>query len=516
MSSTAITTTPLNNLLSAFSPVQEIPPIGVSGLSLDSRKVKSGDAYIALQGIQVHGIDYVADAIANGAQVVLVDADDQKSIARKKHISIPLIAIPDLGVHLGEIAAQFYASPSTKMSVCGVTGTDGKTSVCRFVCEALTQLGYKVGYIGTIGWGLGNALESNPLTTPDCITLQSMMSAFCHNGAEFVILEVSSHALVQGRVNGVAFDIAVLTNFGRDHLDFHGNLSAYRAAKSKLFSWPGLSALVVNIGDQLGLEIASHYASKLPVAGFDSTDSGAAENLHLQPRLVAEEIQVNEKGLKFRLVENNLNFTVQSALLGRFNVDNLLSCYAIMRAFGIDAEKASAQLSDINPVPGRMERFGYSGQGNFVVDFAHTPQALQAALQTLRSHCSGRLWVVFGCGGDRDPGKRKLMGEVAAQYADQIVVTDDNPRTEPSADIIGHILEGIPLSKNPTVIADREAALQHVIGNANANDWVLIAGKGHENYQIVGSEYRDFSDRETLRRLTSAQVNDPGAGGTAS
>jgi len=485
----------------------------VSGLSLDSRKVESGHAYIALQGTVTHGIQFAEAAIDKGAIAILIDADDAEGVARQKRLSVPVIQVPQLAQKLGEIASTFYAHPSQQVSVCGVTGTDGKTSVCRFITDALTQIGYQVGYIGTIGWGLASQLQPNPLTTPDAITLQSMMSTLYSQGAEFIILEVSSHALVQGRVNGVAFDVAVLTNLGRDHLDYHGDLVAYQEAKALLFSRQGLSAMVVNLGDEFGKALATQYAAKLPVTGIYNDPATPLESGALKSTVIAQQVSIDERGVSFTLTDNTDRYEINSPLLGHFNVDNLLSCYAVLRAFGIASETAAAQLHHIKPVAGRMERFGQANQAHFIVDFSHTPQALAAALQTLRAHCRAQLWVVFGCGGDRDPGKRDLMGGIAAMHADKVVITDDNPRSEPSQQIIDQILQGIPASCSPIVIADRESALAYVVQSAAVDDWVLVAGKGHEDYQIIGTQRLAFSDREALQRLTQSRAFGDSIGG---
>jgi len=357
MLSQSTTSMQLNELLRPFVTNVDLPALTATGMALDSRKVRAGDAYIALRGTQVHGLSFAQTAIENGAIAILLDEADEHC-EQSRNLSVPIIAIPQLTKQLGGIASAFYQHPSQRLCVCGVTGTDGKTSVCRFVADALTQLGHKVGYVGTIGWGLGSQLEPNPLTTPDALTLQAMMNTFYHKGAEFIILEVSSHALVQGRVNGVAFDVAVLTNFGRDHLDYHGNLEAYRDAKARLFDWPNLSAVVVNVDDEFGQSIAAQCAGRVPVSGFTSKDKKSAIKVELDHTVAATDITVNENGIAFTMVGDDCRRTIESKLLGRFNVDNLLSCFAILRTFGISSDQATKYLTRIKPVPGRMERFG--------------------------------------------------------------------------------------------------------------------------------------------------------------
>ena len=501
----------LNTLLAGFTDDPALPEVAVTGLCLDSRLIRDGDLYFALRGSQAHGIEFAPMAERKGAVAVLIDSEDALIANEQPDISVPVVPIPELSRVVGSLASRYFDYPSRKLSVCGVTGTDGKTSVCQFVAEALRQLGHKVGYIGTIGWGIGDDLAANPLTTPDAITLHTMINDLYQQGAEYVALEVSSHALVQSRVGGIEFDVAVLTNLGRDHLDYHGDLDAYKAAKAQLFDWPELSAIVVNLDDEFGCELAAGHADSTPVTGFSR--AGTSRNrvdIPTTGSFNAEDVVANENGIAFTLDDGRSKFAVSSSLLGEFNVDNLLACFAVLRAFGVAPDQAADTLGRIRSVNGRMERFSHKAgaqqRASIVVDFAHTPQALQAALKTLRSHCHGKLWVVFGCGGDRDPGKRALMGEVAAAEADMVVVTDDNPRTESSAEIIDNILSGIPQSKPQVVLADRAKAIEHAVLNADRADWVLIAGKGHEDYQIIGTEHHAFSDREIVQSLLAREV----------
>ena len=340
-------------------------------------------------------------------------------------------------------------------------------------------------------------------------------------------MEVSSHALVQGRVDGVWFDVAALTNLGRDHLDYHGTLENYKAAKKTLFEWPGLSAAIVNLDDEFGLEIAdSSFPASTRLWGYSRhiETKPLQQNLSDDGLLRADDVVTDQTGVAFTLIAGNESWRLHVGLLGKFNVSNILAALSVIRAFGIPLSQAVAALDSVVPVPGRMETFTQPGKPVVVVDFAHTPQALQSALETAREHCSGKLWVVFGCGGDRDPGKRPQMGVVAFNIADRVVVTDDNPRSEQSLEIIGDIVDGIStvtdtvsvgdthvasqvqLSENVWAIANRRDAIEHACSHAGDGDWVLVAGKGHEDYQIVGAERHYFSDRDIARDLVTAGV----------
>ena len=512
---TASSTVTLDQILSGFDAITDatlVPEsLVITGMTLNSQAVKPGFAYVALQGTKAHGLDYLDDAVARGASVVLLDRATTRDLSA---VSLPVVKIPDLAESLGALASAFYHDPSRHLSVCGVTGTDGKTSVAQFIAQALTSMGIRTGYIGTIGWGVGDSLLPNPLTTPDAITLQSMMASMKASGVSHVVLEVSSHALVQGRVNGVVFDVAVLTNLGRDHLDYHGTAENYAQAKQKLFVWPGLSGAVLNHNDRFGQTLASMINPEVPLLRY----SGHAGTDRDDVSLSVSDVSYTDDGMRFVLHDANQRWVVNSSLIGQFNIDNLLATYGALRTFGISAPDAAIALDKVRAVPGRMERFAVSGRASVVVDYSHTPQALQAALTSLRTHCSGRLWVVFGCGGDRDSGKRPLMGDIAVTHADHVIVTDDNPRTEASDDIIRDILAGMdasqPAMHEPHVIADRGKAIDYALENAVAGDWVLIAGKGHEDYQIVGRERLVFSDRATVCRAYGLDA--PLAAGDAS
>ena len=496
----------------------------VSGLSADSRSLLRGEAFVALPGEVSHGVDYLAD-IEDRASVVLLDSNDRRS--ENLSTTLPTVRIQGLSEKLAELVSLFHGNPSQDIPVCGVTGTDGKTSTSQFVAGILQAMGRPTGFIGTVGWGMGDELESNPLTTPSMIELHRMLAELRQRGAEFIVMEVSSHALVQGRVKGVWFDVAALTNLGRDHLDYHKTEANYRSAKKRLFEWNGLGAVVVNLDDEFGRQLFAECKTVgKAVCGYTIDDSYGSHDLTLESvkgsslptesLLRATNIVSADQGVSFTLHCGTKPWPINTALLGRFNVSNLLAAVGIVRAFGEDIDKAVATLKTLVCVPGRMEAFRKPGQPTLVVDFAHTAQALDSALSTVREHCAGRLWLVFGCGGDRDRGKRPEMGTVALAAADQIIVTDDNPRSEPSAQIIAEILsaidevsiavnEGVEQAQTITsrvvVEPDRKSAIELAFQNADANDWILIAGKGHEDYQLVGEQRLPFSDREIAREL---------------
>ena len=470
--------------------VTQSPQLSVHGMSLDSRLVAAGDLYVALAGHDTHGLHYVNGAVAAGAVAVLADSHDLLDF-KFTDLPVPVVGIASLRQRLGHIAARFFDHPSKKLTVVGITGTDGKTSVSQFVYQAMTAMGRDAGFIGTIGWGDARESEPNPLTTPDVISIQRMLHALVARGVETVAMEVSSHALDQYRLDGCRVRVAVLTNLGRDHLDYHGTLDAYRQAKQKLFDWPELEVAVLNVDDEFGLQLSNRLPASIKKITW-ALDSSAAISAH---RIVS-----HPNGLSFTLkdADSDNDFEIHSGLIGRFNVSNLLAAYGVLQAVGAEPAEAANVLPLIKAVPGRMERFGSSAGPVAVVDYAHTPQALRAALESTRAHCKGKLSVVFGCGGDRDIGKRAKMGAIASQLADRIILTDDNPRTEPSQKILDDIAFGVTSHADLRVIGDRAQAIDTALDEAANDDWVLVAGKGHEDYQIVGQRRLVFSDRQRV------------------
>lgn len=495
----------LNELLSGWVAV-DMPVLTIQGVCLDSRLVEQGDLYLALDGAETHGMRFAETAVAAGAVAVATSSNSFEAFASTVQAleknNVPVIAVDNLSQHSAGIASRFYREPDQSMTLIAVTGTDGKTSVCRFIAQAFGSIDRNCGYIGTLGWGLGEELQSTELTTPDVVTLRRMLASLRDQGASIVALEASSHGLAEGRLDGLSLDVAVLTNLGRDHLDYHKTIEAYRSAKAALFSWPGLSSIVVNADDALGQDLLKARASLKRFAFQVSADHVQGGDDVVEVR--ADQITAHEAGLRFKLIEGTTGEIINSELLGRFNVENMLACYASLRACGVAANEARHCLLSVKPVEGRMERFGGDNVPTVVVDFSHTPQALTTAIESVRVHCKGKLWVVFGCGGDRDAGKRAPMA-AAAQSADHVVLTDDNPRTESSLDIISAAMKGFTNPAEVIVIADRAKAIRHAVRHAESDDLVLVAGKGHEDYQIVGKTKYPFSDRaEVLAALEVA------------
>jgi UDP-N-acetylmuramoyl-L-alanyl-D-glutamate--2,6-diaminopimelate ligase len=471
--------------------------IVLSGMTLDSRRVRRGDAFFALRGANGHGIDFAANAVQRGAQVVLAEAPAPDDVAA---VEAPVLWIDHLHDHVGEIAARFFDRPSESMRMVGVTGTNGKTSTVQLLAQALSLLGHRAASLGTLGAGLHGQLREGERTTPDAISVQETLAGFRDADASHVAMEVSSHALEQGRVNAVDFEVAAFTNLTRDHLDYHGSMEAYGAAKAKLFAWPGLRAAVINVDDAFGLELAEQLPGELTRLRCSMVDGSDAE-------VVASAIVTSAQGLAFHLRTPWGSRTVNSQLIGRFNIANLLIMVGCLGALGESFGAIVAVIEKLQPVNGRMSRLGgLQGQPLVVVDYAHTPDALEQALAAVRAHCAGKLICVFGCGGERDAGKRPLMGGIAARLADVAIVTDDNPRSEDGDAIVAQIVAGMSEAKAMAVQRDRAHAIADALRLARPGDAVLIAGKGHETYQEGSAGKRAFDDlavaHATLERIS--------------
>jgi UDP-N-acetylmuramoyl-L-alanyl-D-glutamate--2,6-diaminopimelate ligase len=412
---------------------------------------------------------------------------------------IPVFGIPDLKYKVGDIAERFYGNPSIRQHVIGVTGTNGKTSVSQFIAQALHQ-DNKCGVIGTLGNGIFGQLKAGLHTTPDAITLHSILADLKHEGAEKVVIEVSSHALDQGRTAGVAFDVAVFTNLSHEHLDYHGNMMNYGLAKRRLFESKTLKYAVINIDDDFG------RALLVSMPGSVGTVSYGFESKDLLPSLMGSDLKLDQTGLSMHVESDWGKGELRVPILGSFNGYNLLAALGALLASGIGFDDAMQRLSLIQPVDGRME--GYGGDDGcplVVVDYAHTPDALKQALKALREHTTGKIHCVFGCGGDRDRSKRPMMGKEAEELADYVVVTEDNPRTESSELIVADILSGFSNVDAIRVIADRATAISKTISHADVNDVVLIAGKGHENHQLIGGKRLPFSDEKEVEKALATR-----------
>jgi murE/murF fusion protein len=462
----------------------------ITGLSSDSRNIKPGFLFVALAGENYDGRDYINKAMERGAVAVI----DEKMI-------------PDLRNKLGDIAARFYDYPAREMTIVGITGTNGKTSCSQFLAEALQINNIPCGIIGTLGIGFPGKLQYGIHTTPDPIFLQQQLSYLHQQGAKVIAMEVSSHALEQGRVNGIDFNIAIFTNLSRDHLDYHGNMQNYAAAKQKLFERPELQHAIINVDDDFGLQLMDSRLRgndkekngndkkrrrKLNIIGYCTGESMYSPNALIH----AENIKFNNSGFNARVITPWGEGILTSKLLGRFNVSNLLAVIGALGILKIPLSKTLDSLSKLTNIPGRMQTFGGNKKPLIVIDFAHTPDALQEVLTSLREHCKGSLWCVFGCGGDRDRGKRPLMGEIAERLSDHIIITDDNPRTEDAEQIVQDIMHDLLCPWAAEIEHDRGVAIAHAIECAKPEDIVLIAGKGHEPYQIIGTEKIPFNDAE--------------------
>ena len=461
----------------------------VKALVSDSRQLQPGMVFAAYPGEASDGRAYIAQAIAKGAGGVLWETDHYQW---DPALNIPNVGVPALKARIGEIAAHVYGDPSKKMQMIGITGTNGKTSVAHWTAQALTRLGQKTAILGTAGNGFPHALTPALNTTPDAIELQQRLANYLQQGAAACAMEVSSHGLAQGRVNGTHFNIAVFTNLSRDHLDYHGDMDNYAAVKAQLFNWPGLEWVVLNGDDAFGRQLEGMTRpARVASYGFER---GA---------VIAHKLSLTHSGMQMDVHTDWGNATLEAPLLGRFNASNVLAVLTALLVSGAALNEACAALAHIVPPPGRMQTLGGGEHPLVIVDYAHTPDALEKVLATLREIAQqGRVICVFGCGGNRDPGKRPLMGRAASEGADEVWVTSDNPRNENPTAIIDAIVQG--MSGEPKVEPDRARAIFEAIGHARCGDVVLIAGKGHEDYQEIAGERISFSDAAIARKALEA------------
>jgi UDP-N-acetylmuramoyl-L-alanyl-D-glutamate--2,6-diaminopimelate ligase len=484
----------LGELLQELRPDAAQSGLLVSGLATDSRQVRSGDLFLACQGLHVHALAHAAQAVQRGAVAVLWEPGADTSLqALADHLSVPALAVPGLGQKLGQIADRFYAHPSRAMHVIGVTGTDGKTSVTHFIAQALSGEGESCGLLGTLGYGVWGRLQPPTHTTPDAVRLQAEFARLRDAGVHRVAMEVSSHALHQRRTDGTRFATAVLTHLSRDHLDYHGSVEAYAEAKRRLFFSAGLETAVLNVADAFGRRLAEQLGANIQIIAYGRPEhryaSAAAQWIHLAS------VTPRPEGIAMQLESSWGRAELQVSLLGAFNADNLMAALGALLACGLSLDAAVNRLAALKTVPGRMELFAQPGMPRVVVDYAHTPHALETVLQALRPHCLGELICLFGAGGDRDPGKRPHMGAVAERYADRVVLTSDNPRSESPDAILEQIAAGFAQPQRARRIPDRGQAIDELIATAAPDDLLLVAGKGHETYQQIGAQRLPFSDR---------------------
>ena len=470
----------LNELLHGYANADARP---IAAIASDSRAVTAETLWLAARGVTHHALDYYRDGLQAAAIVYEPPYANPPAGA---------IACEQLGAHLGEIAARFYDHPAKALNVIGVTGTDGKSSLVHFLAQATGG-----AMLGTIGYGRLDALEPASHTTPDPLRLQQHLAQYRDAGVQTVAMEVSSHALAQHRVGGIAFHIGVFTNLSRDHLDYHRDMEDYFLAKASLFARP-LPVAVINIDDAHGRRLLDEnrvHADTRVIAVSSHGNSHPRAAITLQAR----DIVLSPDGIAYTLAHDAQQAAIKSGLLARFNVDNLLNTAACLLALGVPFADIPAKLAALHGVPGRAERIGLGNGAAAIIDYAHTPAALANILQGVRAHVPGKLWCIYGCGGDRDRGKRPLMAQAAEQYADAVVITDDNPRTENPADIIADSLRGMGHREKAWIKRPREEAIRFVLPQLEAGDAVVIAGKGHEDYQILGTTKHHYSDQETVR-----------------
>ncbi len=498
--------------------------VKVTRLVTDSRAVVTGDTFVAYPGSQADGRQFIAQAISKGANAVIYEKLvsghpwEAHNFSWNEMWKLPNLAVVDLRHHTGEIADHVYNRPSKKLWMVGITGTNGKTSCAHWIAQSLNALHRKTALIGTLGNGFADDLQPTLNTTPDAIRLHGLLADYLAQGAQAVAMEVSSHALDQGRVNGVNYDVALLTNLSRDHLDYHGDMQHYAAAKRRLFEWQQLKYAVLNLDDAFGAELAEQLKdAEVEVVGYGLSDASLqlAERHGLR-MVYGGALHMDAQGFSLQVHSSWGGGELRSTLLGRFNAANLLGVLAVLLVSGVTLSDALRELGQMKAVPGRMQTYGGGGRPSVVVDYAHTPDALEKVLVALREVIAadgGKLVCVFGCGGDRDRGKRPMMGTVAAKLADVCIVTSDNPRSESPHDIIAAIVSGMR-EHGYQIIEDRAAAIAQAIHGAHAADTVLVAGKGHETYQEIKGVKYPFSDAEvaqsalqTWHTLQQAQDN---------
>ena len=470
----------------------------VSGIAIDSRKVKPGDLFLAYKGSQNNGMDYIEEAVQSGAIAIAIDNDETISVELS---STKIFKVIGLRKRAGYIISRFYDEPSKSIQLIGVTGTNGKTTVSYMIAYALYILGKQSALIGTLGHGRFLHLEDSTTTTPDPVTLHSLLTNWRDN-IDFVAMEVSSHAIDQGRVAGAIFDIAVFTNLTRDHLDYHKTIEGYVDAKFQFFQSSGLKHAVINIDDSYGPQLIDSLPPGLKIVVFSVKQDLSKLNKKDVSFVCCNEIKTSNLNSTISIDSSWGQVIIQTSLLGAFNVENILAAFGTLCVSGFNIERIAKTLSEFSGVPGRMEFFYAEDKPLLVIDYAHTPDALEKALIALRPYCSGKLYCIFGCGGNRDEGKRSQMGANSERLSDYVVLTNDNPRTEAPEKIVENILEGVQNKSTVTIKYDRSDAIINTFLNANVNDVILIAGKGHEMTQQIGELLLPFSDRELARRLT--------------
>ena len=471
--------------------------VEVFGVSDDSRKIDEGHLFMAVSGENYNGSTFIAEALAKGVAAIAIDERDD--IKMDPSFSVPVVKVRNLAGNRGAIASRFYDDPSSEMRVVGITGTNGKTSVSQYIAKALNFSGEPCGVVGTMGFGIDDTFRSPGLTTPDAVSLQKIMNILKREKAGTVTLEASSHGLVQGRLDDIEVDIAVFTNITRDHLDYHGSFGEYQSAKQKLFEFESLSAAIVNIDDPFGTVLVDGLADSVQEVTYSVNNTDA--DIH------CVSLAFSNIGFEASLETPWGSFDVKSNLLGEFNVSNLLCVAGVMGCLGFSVEEMQKGISVLKNVKGRMDLIDGGSIADVVIDYAHTPDALEKAIKALMLHCKQDIWCVMGCGGDRDKGKRRLMGEVSTRLAQHTIVTDDNPRFEDPMIIINEIESGAVFGAKITIEPERKLAISFALDHANENDIVLIAGKGHEDYQEIQGSRHPYSDYDVVKNFMTNATN---------
>ncbi len=481
--------TSLSTLLQGIVAVPSVFDVTIHGLKTDSREVASGDAFIALSGAKTPADFYVDKAITAGATVILLETEQAGECA--EHHGALIVPVAGLRGLVGRIADRFFEHPSQRLRLIGVTGTNGKTSVCQYVAQLLRETGTPCGILGTLGYGMPGSLQPATHTTPDAVQVNRVLSRIVKQEGRAAVMEVSSHALDQGRVDNISMTGAVFTNLTRDHLDYHGSMEAYGAAKARLFEREELHFSVINFDDPFGRQLFEQLEGKCDRVRYSLHEA--------QTELWLREFRPTDDGFEAEVDGEWGRFVIAVPLMGSFNASNVLAAMATVLTLGVPVDRVQQAVGRLAPPPGRLERFDGANGVRVVVDYAHTADALANALAALRPHVDGELICVFGCGGDRDTGKRPDMAREAEKLADRVLVTDDNPRSEHPEAIARDILAGFSDSAKVIVIHDRAEAIQSAIRSATPNDLVLIAGKGHEAYQEIAGQKYPFSDAEQVR-----------------
>ncbi|WP_274008168.1 UDP-N-acetylmuramoyl-L-alanyl-D-glutamate--2,6-diaminopimelate ligase [Vibrio parahaemolyticus] len=482
----------MDALLSPWVDCPSLASVLVSELELDSRKVQPGTTFVAIVGHVVDGRKFIASAIEKGANAVIAQACDVKAHGTIDIIDdIPVVYLDALDKCLSEIAGQLYTYPDMKLI--GVTGTNGKTTITQLIAQWIGLVGSKAAVMGTTGNGFLDDLKEAANTTGNAVEIQHTLASLAEQQAQYTALEVSSHGLIQGRVKSLSFAAGVFTNLSRDHLDYHGTMEEYANAKLTLFTQHQCDQAIINVDDEVGAAWAKQLTNAIAVSLAPTTE--------FEHALWASQVAYAESGITIRFDGQFGEGTLHAPLIGEFNAANLMLAFATLLSLGFDKSDLLATAAQLQPVLGRMELFQAENRAKVVVDYAHTPDALEKALQALRVHCDGQLWAIFGCGGDRDAGKRPMMAEIAERLGDKVVLTDDNPRSEDPVLIVKDMLAGLSQPAEAIVQHDRFKALSYALENAAPQDIILLAGKGHEDYQIRNGETIHYSDRESAMQL---------------